>query len=343
MKLVAVPVIALVGLLAAFPVLFATGDATLTPACVGGGGDVASILATIRTLESGGDYTAQAAGSSASGAYQFLDSTWAGYGGYTRAADAPPATQDAKAGEYVQSILDANHGDVSAVPVVWYLGHVPPDGAPEWDQVPAPDAGNALTPREYQQRWLAEYDHQRHAGTSGSSSASCPGGGSVPAFADGYADPGPPSLFDTADVDAPHHDFPAWDWPIPLDTPIYAVHGGQVVAVTTFAHNWWDWNCDTNSAGCDSCGIGVTIVDDAGTQWTYCHGSALHTQPGDTVTAGTQILSSGNTGSSTGPHVHIQITTTDGQLRCPQPLLRTLRDENHGLDPASLATSGCTT
>ena len=82
--------------------------------------------------------------STASGAYQFLDSSWGGYGGYRRAKDAPPAVQDAKAAELATCILDRNGGDVSTIPVSWYIGHVPV-GA-EWDTVP-PYPGNRLTPR----------------------------------------------------------------------------------------------------------------------------------------------------------------------------------------------------
>jgi len=43
--------------------------------------------------ESGGDWVAQNPTSSASGGYQFLDSTWAGHGGYAHAKDAPPHVQ----------------------------------------------------------------------------------------------------------------------------------------------------------------------------------------------------------------------------------------------------------
>lgn len=43
--------------------------------------------------ESGGSWTAANGSSSASGGYQFLDSTWAGYGGYARAMHAPPWVQ----------------------------------------------------------------------------------------------------------------------------------------------------------------------------------------------------------------------------------------------------------
>lgn len=60
-------------------------------------------LTCVRNHESGGNYQAQNPSSSASGAYQFLDSTWrtvssrAGPGGYSRAAYAPWYTQDAVA------------------------------------------------------------------------------------------------------------------------------------------------------------------------------------------------------------------------------------------------------
>lgn len=59
------------------------------------GGDLppCSVLA----CESGGNLVAQNSHSSASGKWQFLDSTWAGYGGYERAMYAPESVQDDKA------------------------------------------------------------------------------------------------------------------------------------------------------------------------------------------------------------------------------------------------------
>lgn len=64
--------------------------------------NAAPSLDAIKQCESGGDYQALNASSGASGAYQFLDSTWAGMSqsaGYAHAADAPAAVQDAAAAE----------------------------------------------------------------------------------------------------------------------------------------------------------------------------------------------------------------------------------------------------
>ena len=305
MKLLAIPLAVASATLMALPVLFGGGD-TPTPGCVGTAG-VPALLATIRTIESGGDYTIRNTGSSASGAYQFLDSTWNGYGGYPRAWLAPGAVQDAKAAENVTGILDGHGNDVSAVPVVWYIGYVPAAGSAEWDTVPYPSAGNVLTPREYQTRWLTEYAHQTGAPLDGATGCATPGGGSIQANADGYA-----------------------------------IRGGTVTTVQYWSHNWWDEGCGTNPTGCHTCGIGDTIIDSDGNHWAYCHGTAVHGTEGQVVTPGTQILTSGNTGRSGAPHVHLEISTPDGLQHCPQPMLAALVHPGQSVvGMAQLPTAGC--
>lgn len=54
-----------------------------------------ALLLRIRSCESGDSYTAANPASTASGAYQVLDSTWGGYGGYSRSKYAPRSVQDA--------------------------------------------------------------------------------------------------------------------------------------------------------------------------------------------------------------------------------------------------------
>lgn len=117
---------------------------------------VGPVLTTIRAIESGGNYLARAAVGTASGAYQFLDTTWAGYGGYPSAYLAPPTVQDARAALDVTKVLNVlalDAGDVTAVPPFWYLGAIMRPDDPRWDVVPYPGA-NVLTPREYQTRWV---------------------------------------------------------------------------------------------------------------------------------------------------------------------------------------------
>jgi hypothetical protein len=56
-------------------------------------------LARIANCESGGNYTAANRSSTASGKYQWLDSTWNNYGGYSRAKNAPADVQEQRAHE----------------------------------------------------------------------------------------------------------------------------------------------------------------------------------------------------------------------------------------------------
>src|SRR6185436_11120467 len=112
MKAVVVTASALLLGVALLPAVLASGDPPPAAICGVPAGPIEVVLATIRQVESGGDYRAQARGSSASGAYAFLDSSWGSYGGYTHAKDAPPAMQDAKAADLARSILDRHGGDV---------------------------------------------------------------------------------------------------------------------------------------------------------------------------------------------------------------------------------------
>lgn len=115
---------------------------------------IANILATIRYLESRGNYLAPPNKGRASGAYQFITSTWNNYAGYPNAYLAPPEIQDERAAADVMKFLAQWNNDVSMIPVMWYYPRASRDVS-LMDVVPVPSAGNVLTVREYQQRWLA--------------------------------------------------------------------------------------------------------------------------------------------------------------------------------------------
>lgn len=121
---------------------------------------VRNILNTIKGKESGGDYSAKNPKASASGGYQFLNSTWRsltskyGIGSeYSSARDAPPEIQDRVAAEYVKEILKNNNNDVSKVPLVWYTGNAA--GKLSQEMI---DLNGGLTPAEYQYSWLKTYN-----------------------------------------------------------------------------------------------------------------------------------------------------------------------------------------
>jgi hypothetical protein len=75
----------------------------------------------LKSKESGSNYQAVNPKSSASGAYQYTDSTWNGYGGYRKAALAPAAVQDAKFAQDIAHRLAAYGNDPYKAIVAHYL------------------------------------------------------------------------------------------------------------------------------------------------------------------------------------------------------------------------------
>ncbi|MDX6361425.1 MAG: hypothetical protein QOC85_428 [Streptomyces sp.] len=70
----------------------------------------------------------------------------------------------------------------------------------------------------------------------------------------------------------------------------------------------------------------VTAKD--GTETWYCHLSTYKVPSGTVVKAGDPIAFSGNSGNSTGPHLHFEVRPAGGSAIDPLPWLR-----SHGLDP----------
>ncbi len=83
----------------------------------------------------------------------------------------------------------------------------------------------------------------------------------------------------------------AMDFSGDVGAPIFAVKDGTVVSA--------GWDGDY--------GYAVVIDHGNGYKTRYAHASALCVKKGDTVTQGQQIAKLGNTGRSTGPHLHFEV------------------------------------
>jgi cell wall-associated NlpC family hydrolase len=131
----------------------ATPDAAPDPG-VGGTPDSSGltqemVIYGIKMQESRGDYHAENPTSTASGAYQYIDGTWAGYQGYRHASDAPAAVQDAKMREDTQAAFD-RLGDWERVIASHFAGEGGQRGPKsDWDKVPGHDYNQNPSIREY--------------------------------------------------------------------------------------------------------------------------------------------------------------------------------------------------
>lgn len=124
------------------------------------------------------------------------------------------------------------------------------------------------------------------------------------------------------EYDDPHHDYPAIDLPVGTGTPVLAINGGNAIPIDD-----------------SSCGYGVVVEGGDGGRYSYCHFDQPAAVSGP-VAAGQQIGVSGNTGNSTGPHLHVGIRR-DGTSVCPQPLLLAIYDGQPPPPIADLPASGC--
>ncbi len=95
------------------------------------------------------------------------------------------------------------------------------------------------------------------------------------------------------------------DFAADVGHPLVAVADGRV---TTAGYN-------------SGLGHHVRITLDDGTEVTYGHLSAIGVEQGSTVEAGEAIGKVGNSGSSTGAHLHFEVHNLDGDPIDPQPWL----------------------
>ncbi|MFE9682581.1 M23 family metallopeptidase [Streptomyces sp. NPDC006285] len=104
------------------------------------------------------------------------------------------------------------------------------------------------------------------------------------------------------------------DFAVSSGTQVFATHGGTVV------------KAGGNGAGDGPAyGNAVVIKHSNGTYSQYAHLSRVHVKAGQAVKTGQRIALSGNTGNSSGPHLHFEIRTTPnyGTAVDPVAFLRT--------------------
>jgi murein DD-endopeptidase MepM/ murein hydrolase activator NlpD len=109
----------------------------------------------------------------------------------------------------------------------------------------------------------------------------------------------------------------AIDWKMPQGTPIYAARGGLVVKVKA------DSDKGGGSVKYDSFNNYVLIRHDDGTLGHYCHllKNGVKVVPGQGIRTGELIALSGNTGFSSGPHLHFCVfKTASGRERTSIPI-----------------------
>ncbi len=151
-----------------------------------------------------------------------------------------------------------------------------------------------------------------------------------------YALPVPLAAVGNTDLVAPHHDYPAWDAPVPVGTPLFAITDGTIATAV--------------SAGVfptdpSRCGSTVAIAGVDGAHYVYCHLSIVTVRVDQPVTAGTLIGYSGGqpgaagAGNTTGPHLHLGVRV-GGTAVCPQPILLAMA-QAYPIPPSLAATSGC--
>ncbi len=101
----------------------------------------------------------------------------------------------------------------------------------------------------------------------------------------------------------------AVDFAMPVGTDIFAARGGVVFAVTSQNYRG---GLDTSRDGARA--NVVQILHDDGTFAVYAHlnWNSIRVKPGDRVQRGQYIADSGNTGFSTGPHLHFAVLRNAG-------------------------------
>ncbi|AYG81309.1 Murein DD-endopeptidase MepM [Streptomyces hundungensis] len=111
------------------------------------------------------------------------------------------------------------------------------------------------------------------------------------------------------------HKHSGQDFAVPSGTPVSAAHGGTVVKAGP-----------VGAGDGPAYGNAIVIRHANNTYSQYAHLSKINVRIGQSVATGERIALSGNTGNSSGPHLHFEIRTTPnyGSAVNPVAFLRTV-------------------
>ncbi|GAA5067772.1 M23 family metallopeptidase [Streptomyces similanensis] len=106
------------------------------------------------------------------------------------------------------------------------------------------------------------------------------------------------------------HKHSGQDFAVPVGTEVVAAHGGTVV------------KAGPNGGGDGPAyGNAIVVKHGNGTYSQYAHLSRIDVKVGQVVATGQHIALSGNTGNTTGPHLHFEIRTTPNYGSAVNPVV----------------------
>jgi murein DD-endopeptidase MepM/ murein hydrolase activator NlpD len=105
------------------------------------------------------------------------------------------------------------------------------------------------------------------------------------------------------------HKHSGQDFAVPIGTDVVAAHGGTVVKAGPYG-----------GGDGPAYGNAIVIKHGDGLYSQYAHLSRIDVKVGQVVATGQHIARSGNTGNTTGPHLHFEIRTTPNYGSAVNPL-----------------------